>query len=75
VHCAILDGGYLVALLPFLYIIVGVFYSLFQGMIYNLPWVKILRVWSLHAQSSDLVDQHQIYSDVLIQPHVTSMEA
>jgi hypothetical protein len=75
VHYAILDGGYLVAPLSFVHIIVDVLYSLRQGTICNLPWVKILRVHSLHAQSNDLVDHRQIYNDAPIQPQVIAMVA
>ena len=65
-HYTILDGCYLVASLPLLHIVIGIFNILLQGTVCILSWVKVLRVWSLHAQSSDPVDQRQNDGDASI---------
>jgi hypothetical protein len=73
VHCAILDGGYLVASLSLLYIDIGFLYALCQGVICSLPWVELLRVQSLNVQSCDEADQRRIHNDAPINPNITSM--
>jgi hypothetical protein len=63
-----MNGGYLVASRPLLYIAIDVFNILCQGTICNLPWVEVLWVGSLHAQSSDPMDQRRIDSNMPIEP-------
>ena len=75
VHCTILDGGYLVASLSLLYITIIILYALCQGVIGSLPWVELLRVRSLHAQSYNELDQTLIHSDMLVKPHISFMVA
>jgi hypothetical protein len=66
VHCAILDGRYLVASRSLFYISICVFDPLCQCAICSLPWVEVLWVKSLHAQSGDPMDQRQIDCDASV---------
>jgi hypothetical protein len=68
VHCAILDRSYLVASLFLFDFAISLLDALCQGAILGLPWVKLLRVGSLHAQSCNQVDQLQIHSNTSIDP-------
>jgi hypothetical protein len=63
-HCAILDRGYLVASLSLINFTICFLYALNQGVIRGLPWVELLRLRSLYAQSYDQVDQRWIQSNL-----------